>query len=268
MSDKDLTPVLEKATNEELEPLVLCILKKFSEELSSDPLFKTHRPNHKMYISCIEREIRLFGGNTIANTFRGHGPDYFEIVCDVAKKVGAEFKEEWPIAEVELAIIERVVVKAWESMTDQEKLDLLGGLDMDISGGIPAALPVAALQAAIKMSGFAAYKLIAIVANTVTKALIGRGLALGTNAALMRFVGIATGPIGWAATTLWTIFDIASPSYLVTQVCVPIIALLRQKYFFTCKGCGRSLALDAKFCSKCGRDATAPDYMLQLNTVN
>lgn len=87
----------------------------------------------------------------------------------------------------------------------------------------------AAIQFAIRKGGFAAYKIAVIVANAIARALLGRGLSLAANAALTKWMSIFAGPIGWAVTVLWTVFDIAGPAYRVTIPCVVQIAYMRAK---------------------------------------
>ena len=88
---------------------------------------------------------------------------------------------------------------------------------------------VATLQIAIKRGGFSAYRTAVIVANAVSKALLGRGLTLTANAALTRWLSIFAGPIGWGITALWTAIDIAGPAYRVTIPSVIQIAYMRAK---------------------------------------
>ena len=49
-------------------------------------------------------------------------------------------------------------------------------------------------------------------------------------------MAVFAGPVGWAVTAIWTIFDIASPAYRVTIPCVLHIAMLRQKYILEEQG--------------------------------
>ena len=86
-----------------------------------------------------------------------------------------------------------------------------------------------ALQVAIRNSGFVAYQIAVIVANAVAKMLLGRGLALATNAMLTRAVSIFAGPIGWILTGLWTFADLAGPAYRVTIPSVIYVAYMRLK---------------------------------------
>ncbi len=85
--DTTLLPVLKKCSDDDLEPLVKFMLKIFTETLSVSKGYQTHHPKHSMYVDEIAHHIRLFGGNTILNPFRGEGPPYQEIVQDVAKKL-------------------------------------------------------------------------------------------------------------------------------------------------------------------------------------
>lgn len=84
------------------------------------------------------------------------------------------------------------------------------------------------MQASILVSGFAMYKIALIIANTIAKMLLGRGLSLAVNASLVRTIGAFAGPIGWVITGLWTLVDVAGPAYRVTIPAVIQVAFLRQ----------------------------------------
>ena len=147
----------------------------------------------------------------------------------------------------------KVLEKAYEKMTDEERAALLGEIGAAHAGEIPAAFPVIALQAAIKLGGFAAYRIALIVANAVAKQVLGHGLRLAVNAGIARAIGVLAGPIGWAVTVIWTLFDIAGPAYRVTIPCVLQVAYMRQKSVSTpCEECGQLNSHDAKFCQWCG----------------
>lgn len=228
--DFDLTPVLARASNEDLNPLVEYILKAdLTETLSTEDLYKQNQPNHTKYIALLEKEIRTFGGNTFVNIFRGTGPAYAEIVRDVASTtfsipisfIKARFSSD-PIFSQELPMT--CIVSAISTSSTLKCL-----LHFTSSLLLPESLPIVALQAAIRASGFLSYKLAAIVANAVAKFILGRGLTLAGNATLMRSIGLFAGPIGLAITCLWTAIDIAGPAYRVTIPCVLHIAMLRQK---------------------------------------
>jgi uncharacterized protein YaaW (UPF0174 family) len=263
--DDDLIPLLRKASSEDLGVLVEYIHKVYNEELSAVPEFVKQNPqakenvytgNHQEYADEISAEIQRYGGNSFSNTFRGgKGVPYIEIVRDVADSQKVNYNKNADVATIEGQIQMKVLENAYEKMSDEEKAELLKEFGVNIKSGIPAALPVIALQGAIKLSGFAAYKMALIIANATAKALIGRGLSLAANRAMMQALKIAAGPIGWAITVAWTLVDLAGPAYRVTTPCVLQVAYIRQKGLVTlCPKCSEQQHITAKFCSSCGAD--------------
>jgi uncharacterized protein YaaW (UPF0174 family) len=198
----------------------------------------------------IIRELQLFGGNSIVNLFRQRGVVYDEIVSDVLAHLGGSFSKTDPVESKELKIIEKVMTQAWERMSEAERAEVQMNLGLQIGPG-PAAL--AALQAAIKLGGFASYKVSLYMVNALAKALLGRGLSFAANATVARTLGVIAGPIGWAVTGIWTVYDLASPAYRLTVPCVLQIAYMRQKLAINlCPACEIPNAASAKFCAQCG----------------
>lgn len=254
--DKDLNPILDndKTTNEHLGVLHDIVMSKLSETLSIEDAYKRHYPNHKKYADLIAKEVRDFGGNSIANVFRGQGPPYIEIVCDVAKAVKAPFSRADTIDQIESSILATVLAKAFDGMSKEEQADLLDQIGRPNWSASKAA-SVAAFQAVFNAGGFASYKLMLIAVNALVGGVIGRGLPFVANAALTRVMGIAAGPVGLAATTLWTAFQFASPSYKVTIPCVAYIAMLRKSHTaLHCSNSKCNAVVDGgfRFCPECG----------------
>jgi uncharacterized protein YaaW (UPF0174 family) len=252
--DEDLSPVLKKASNNDLQPLVEYILSAKTNFLDIADLYQKYSPNHVKYAELIETEIRVFGGNTFLNIFRGNGPSYHEIACDVANKLGAGYKKDWPVADVENSILLKIMSKAWEKMNDKEKSSLLNELGLkSLVGGVPKSFPFLAVQGLIKATGLVAYKIALVVANSVASFVLGRGLSIAANAALTRWMSVFAGPVGWMATGLWTAFDLSGPAYRVTVPSVVHIAMLRQKSLIkTCPNCSEPYTEGARFCHSCG----------------
>lgn len=223
----------------------------------------------------IGREIRAFGGNTLTNVYRDvRGslkfgsllnkvlPDvdatvsYDEIVKDVASHLKVPFDKNEDVLIVEDGILRKILRDSFERMSPAERATVLKELNVADLGMLgPAAS--AALIAAGRAGGFATYKLALVVANGVSKALLGRGLPLVVNAAAARTVGIVLGPIGWVVTGVWTLADMASPAYRVTVPCVVQIAYMRQKAIVeanskACTVCGARNERAARFCNECG----------------
>lgn len=222
----------------------------------------------------IAREIRRFGGNTIANLVRDARnalmfsafdrllPDmlpsveYREVVCDVTMHLKVSVHKDSSVPTMEDGIMRKMLADAYEKMSLEEKKALLDSLNLsDMSLLQPTAL--AAAIAAGRLAGFATYKLAAIVANAVAKALLGKGLTFAASGALMRGISVLIGPVGWILTGIWTLADMASPAYRVTVPCVVQLAYMRQKalnkaFVKDCAACGIPNTHEAKFCSACG----------------
>jgi len=261
--DNDLIPLVRSASSEDLRILVEYLHNVFNEDLSSVPEFKKQNPqaskkiydgDHRLYADDIAAEIQRYGGNTFANIFRGgKGVPYIEVVRDVADQLKVNYNSNADVATIEHQIQMKVLEKAYEQMSEEERAQLLKELGVSITSSIPSALPVIAIQGAIRLGGFAAYKIALIIANAVAKALIGRGLSFALNRALTQVVKVFVGPVGLAVTAVWTLVDLAGPAYRVTIPCVMQIAYMRQEGLVTfCPQCGEPQKSTSKFCSSCG----------------
>ncbi|MCA8197851.1 ubiquinol-cytochrome C chaperone family protein [Burkholderia vietnamiensis] len=222
------------------------------------------------------QEICAFGGNTLTNVYRdvrnsipfgtlldkvipdmGATVAYDEVVKDVASHLKVPFDKKDDLLVVEDGILRKILRDSFEKMTPEEQAAVLKELNVsDLSMLGPAA--GAALIAAGRMGGFATYKLALIVANAVSKALLGRGLPLVVNATVARTIGVMLGPIGWVVTGVWTLADMASPAYRVTVPCVIQIAYMRQKAIVeahtkACTSCGAPNERASRFCAECGQ---------------
>lgn len=260
-TDSDLIPVLRGASDEMLQPLVNYITDKGAGRLASKldglDVFKANPTRPSMYPDEIASEIQTFGANSIVSTFRGgKGVTYAEIVHDVAGKLKVARTKTMDAAYVEQQILLQVLSQAWNKMTDEERRELLDTLGIDYRAGLPSVLPLVAIQAGLELGGFMAYRIALIVANAVARALLGRGLSLGANAALMRVLGALAGPVGWAVTGIWTAVDVASPAYRVTIPCVVQVAAIRQEQAAQAAirrcGQGHENPRNAAFCNTCG----------------
>lgn len=265
--DTDLVEVLTSADAEDLSILTDHITDKGDGRLSlsSDTCKKLVDARVAGEFSAeiralIGEELQRFGGNSLVNLMRGGtGVTYSEIARDVADHVKAKFPTKAECAEVEMAILLRVLEQAYEQMTEEEKKKLFEEFGAFYKGEGAGPASMASLIAAIKLSGFGFYKLAAVVANAVAKALLGRGLGFGAAAAMMRGISVFAGPVGWAITAIWTAFDLASPAYRVTVPCVIQIAYMRQKRLSQkCSTCSAPLQGGAKFCAECGARVGVP----------
>ena len=224
--DNDLNPVLERASDADLLPLVEYMLKKLSNGIDTDERYKSDPKKPTSYADLIADEIRLFGGNTFANLARGGvGVPYREVVCDVADKMKVSYNKASTVERIELLIVQKIFEDSIEKMTEEDRQKLIKDLGIR---GIPVGSS-ATMQAIIKMGGFKSYQIAVIVANSIAKFILGRGLSFAANASLTKIMSIFAGPLGWVISSLWTLIDVAGPSYKTTIPCVIHVAMLRQK---------------------------------------
>lgn len=231
--DTDLQ-FLQAASNENLKILVdyLTLDKdgkcRFTEELTGSELYHNCYPDslHNM-VNAIVRELQKFGGNTFMNAIRGGGVTYREILIDVCKHMKVNFNKNVEIEFIEDSLLRKCAEDAIEKMEPEDLKELIQSLDIKTTSYSKQAM-VAALQTAIRLGGFTPYKIAVIVANSVCRALLGRGLTFAGNMMLTRYISIFAGPIGWMLTAAWTAIDIAGPAYRVTIPCCIHIAFMRK----------------------------------------
>ena len=259
--DKDLNPLLEVASNADLDFLVNIVKGTWTNFLEIEDAYKKHYPNHGEYVDLLASHVRRFGGNTIANMGRGlfgHtdaalvGPKYHEIVCDVADNFKVNYNKQHSVEIIEDAIFMKAFSDTLEKMSDCERKEFLNSLGLsNITGSGPAI--TAAAIAIFKAGGFKSYQLTIVIVNAILKALIGRGLPFVAGPILVQSLKFLTGPVGWALTGAWSMVDISSPATRITIPAVLYIGTLRKKYnSIECQACHAMLSPEAKFCAECG----------------
>ena len=231
--DDDLIPLLQECTAEELDPLVGYIVRKgqLSAQLTetSHPLFWANYPDHTKYVNEIAAEIQKFGGNTFSNFLRrGKGVPYKEIVCDVADRFKVNYNKNREVEFIELQLMLKVMEKAWDTMTAEEREEFFPELAQR-NTKYSKAFPIALAQAILLKGGFNSYVWLLRIADAIARLILKRPLEWAATYLLIRGLSITIGPIGWAITGTWAAIDIAGPAYRVTIPCVLHIAMLRQK---------------------------------------
>ncbi|EPX1398332.1 YaaW family protein [Cronobacter sakazakii] len=164
-------------------------------------------------LRLLVRELQHFGGNTFVNLFRRNGVSYSEIVADVASHLKMKVPAAASVEEKEALIIDCVFTSSWKKMSDDERRQILRG--MDISASVSLDIPV--------------WQKAALVANGLAQATAGKVLPLIAGLGIGRALGVLTGPVGLAITGLYTAYDISNPAFRVTLPCVVQIAWIRLK---------------------------------------
>lgn len=180
------------------------------------------------------RELELFGGNSIANVVRRTGVPYAEIVRDVAKYVHAEVTGNEPIEVLELKILQRLVTKLWEKMTEQERAAFAGKVHADND---VVDVGLAAILSAIGSGGLSAARAgmggVAAVAPLLAEGAFTAGAVTVGGRAATALLGV----VGIAIASAAGVHLAAKEAYRVTLPCVAQIAYIRQKHRGAAEAC-------------------------------
>lgn len=230
LEDDPLVELLSKATNEELAPLVeiLCTKGGVMCQLARTASYRNNQPNHQAYVRDIAAEIQKFGANTLATQIlrSGKGVPYHQIVTDVASRLGLKSGGK-STREIEQEIITKLLMETYETMSPEERRELLLSLKIRDRKLLLAPGGVEAARLAIQHSGFAVYKGSMIVANAAAQHLLGHGLSLATNAALTKGIAMFAGPVGLVFAAFLGSNAMAAPARRVTVPIVLQVAAIR-----------------------------------------
>lgn len=231
--DPDLA-FLQYCEQEDLAILVDMLTKgkngklRITEDLTREDRFKSCSDYSEIW-DLIAAELQRFGGDTFANIFRGgKGVLYKKILSRVCKKFSVEYNDDFKVIDIERELLLKVVKDSLDEMTEYQRQEFVKDMDLDVSKLAPGVI-MAALQIDIVRNGFLAYKLAVTVANSVAKKVVGRGLALGANANLVRGIAIFAGPIGWVVTVLMSLPLVSGPAYRVIIPATLHICYMRYK---------------------------------------
>ena len=234
--NENVISVLERADNQDLKTLcdIITLGKngtpRISDSLTKTSVYKRSYPhNMEALIPGMVRELSLYGGNSVVNFFKGDGADYSKILRKVAKQLKVSFRETQSDEVIERYMLQKLFDDMSESLSDEELRYMAREFGVKPQRYSRQAF-VAALQMAIRRGGIYGMAWSMNLANVVAKQAVGRGVAvLASGTVLSRTLSILTGPIGWALTAAWTVYDIAGPAYRVIVPAVIYIAYLRQK---------------------------------------
>lgn len=245
---------LEKCTDEELGGLFDILVydkdgkTRNTEELTKTISYKRYGRKFSKYWEDIAGELQHYGGNTIANTLRGHGVEYEEILDDVLKALKIDNDDLYTVEDKENALLQNVFSNMIENMSIEQKKELAKELDLKTLDFSKGAMLMAA-QGLIRFGGLGLVRLAGVIAGYVSKVALGKVAVAGAG----RVLGILAGPIGWGITGAWTLLDIASPAMRVTIPATVMVSCLRKiveereknegYMFLKCPDCGANLRI-------------------------
>ena len=231
--DKDLA-FLATCENEDLRTLcdILTYNNKgeirLSEQLTNSDAYINYYPDRmNLMTNELAEELRKFGSNTVKTICRkGEADSYETIVRRVCKRMKINVGSDNNTQEMERELLISICEHTTEKLSNEELRSFADKV------GIPhkrlnRQMLVYAVMVAIRRNNYLMTEMVYYVSLRIANMLLGRWITVMGMSTVGRYLGMAAGPIGWAALAGWTISDIASPAYRVMIPAVIMVASMR-----------------------------------------
>jgi uncharacterized protein YaaW (UPF0174 family) len=231
--DKDLA-FLATCENEDLRTLcdILTYNNKgeirLSEQLTNSDAYINYYPDRmNLMTNELAEELRKFGSNTVKTICRkGEADSYETIVRRVCKRMKINVGNDNNTQEMERELLISICEHTTEKLSNEELRSFAD------KAGIPhkrlnRQMLVYAVMVAIRRNTYLMTEMVYYVSLRIANMLLGRWITVMGMSTVGRYLGMAAGPIGWAALAGWTISDIASPAYRVMIPAVIMVASMR-----------------------------------------
>ncbi len=204
--------------------------------LASNKRYRTCYNDYQSVWDVIAGELQQLGGDSMVNLLRlGHGPLYREILLDVVKKMQIDVDTSLPVETIEMSLILKVVEEALENMSGDEKNEVVEEMKLEVEQGTTTSAIIDALRNAIRIGRNQGYQIAQIIANTITRTLLGKEPNVITYAGLARVISMFMGPVGMFSKIILTVPLISGPAYRITIPATIQVAYMRQKCFMAPK---------------------------------
>ena len=231
--DKDLA-FLSTCKNEDLRTLcdILTYNNKgeirLSEQLTNSDAYINYYPDRmNLMPNELAEELRKYGSNTVRTIWRkGEADTYETIVRRVCKRMNINVGSDDSTQEMERELLINICEQTTSRLSNEELRSFAD------KAGIPhkrlnRQMLVSALMFAIRRNTILMKEMVYYVSLRIANMLLGRWITVMGMSTVGRYLGMAAGPIGWAALAGWTISDIASPAYRVMIPAVIMVASMR-----------------------------------------
>jgi uncharacterized protein YaaW (UPF0174 family) len=231
--DPDLM-FLQFCDNEDLNVLVQILVGDLNEGLSKEFRFKSCNENYKLIWDLISGELQLFGGDSMANKFRGHGVLYKDIVGDACIKLGEKVGDYDDVDELEIKLILALLQIILKKMNQKDREELCRIADLRPKS-FDTPTVYSEYNKVLRQGGAKAIKAILIIANPVANKITGvnfGGIGLGVAGGAF-FVPALIPVINIVYTSILSGYGLArisGPAYRVTIPSCVAISYMRRKH--------------------------------------
>ena len=195
---------------------------RWSQRLTDKEIYKSNYPsNMSVLVPELIKQLQLYGGNSIFNIIRGHGVNYRSILIKVAKAQKVNFNSSQPTNLIETFLLQKILRTAIEKMNPDDVLHFSDNIDKQVllnnMGVLNAGNPLFLKLTIIAVQQLAEKQGIKVAGGLLAK-FVGS-----------KWYTALTGPVGWAISIAWSVFDVMGPAYRVIFPAVVTIAYMRMK---------------------------------------
>jgi uncharacterized protein YaaW (UPF0174 family) len=224
--DHDLA-FLQLSDQEDLEALAWMLTHdsddkpRYAQELLDDKNFRQNQDELQKAWTSIVAELQKFGGDAIANTVRGYGVLYREILDDVCSRMGIKDKAAKDVAERENQLLKAVMTKYFASASAADIEQFLENAELEATAHqkMTGEEIMALLGKDFRISLLIAQSAAFAVQQAVKG--LGAAAAVRYGAAFIPGLNLVMAPLAVTALT--------GPAYRVTMPAVLQIAYMRRK---------------------------------------
>ncbi|MDZ8106283.1 MAG: hypothetical protein RM338_11770 [Nostoc sp. DedQUE12a] len=204
----------------------------FEERKALAEILKASQPTADSIVDRLCEKSQDPASYVFNEIFDDH-PSYQKIVRRAAKKLNIKCSKYESASAMEVKIAQKVMETMLEKMTPEQKREMEQQLrktasEFDKGGELLGSTSIFLALTGAKLSGFGIYLLASTTLGTLT-GVIGITLPFVVYTTMSSAIAVIIGPVGWIGAGLFTVWQLAGPSYKRVIPAILYICALRAR---------------------------------------
>lgn len=176
--------------------------------------------NYYCYVEETINELLKYGSNTL-----GPKEKYYDVLKKVCNKLNVSYHTDEDMGR---SLLEKVMNSVFDNWSSEQKKGFIDTVLKDEKDRekFYREGEYFDFRSWFRAGGFTSYILAAIIANSISTSVLGRGLSIAAKVAFTRALTFLSGPLALLA-AVWTVKEVAGPAYRVIVPAVIYIEALR-----------------------------------------